>query len=278
MTKLPVSKDLARTAKDMLYVGKPQIHVAAVLGISQASVSRLKSGTLHPDVPWPTGDQGAIPIRQERDKQPLRWSESSTLFQAYPEILQIRIFEIVNVKRAAIDLPPIPEVAPEYEEFLKGGEDEEESDEGDPFEMEGLEKAQLAEDRRICQVMKEFDDILEEDTAQQRCEEIFAVLAATRDGDPRGVPELDTPQTPLIYRKMPWEEVCERGGRVNIVQKAIASDDLLLCEACCIVLYELRTSLTSWDNPAIEDEIYKVRERLSGEPGKLDELRRSYDV
>jgi hypothetical protein len=267
---------MARLAKEMLYADKPQAHIAAVLGISQASVSRIKHGTIHEDVPWPTGDLGAIPRDIRRTKDSVKWSETAALYQAYPEELQVRIFEIVNVRRAAADIPPIPVMAPEYEQYLKAQDEEGEED---PFEFTGIERAQLGEDRRICQVMKEFDDILEEETSQQRCEEIFAVLAATRDGgDPRDVPQLDTPQTPLVYRKMSWEGVCEKGGRVAVVQKAIGSDDAALCEACCIVFYELRNSIPSWKSPAVEEQVYHIRDRLKAEPGKLEELRRDYGL
>jgi hypothetical protein len=276
MPKHPVGKELARTAKAMLYVGRPQAHVAAVLGISQASVSRLKSGTIHEDVPWPSGDLGAIPRDTRQTEKVVKWSETAALFQAYPEELQIRIFEIVNVRRAAVDLPPIPPLAPEYQQYL---ESQDEEGEEDPFEFTGVERAQIAEDRRVCQLMKEFDDVLEEETAQQRCEEIFAVLAATRgQDDPRDVPQLDTPQTPLIYRKMSWEDVCEVGGRVGVVQKAIGGDDPALCEACCIVFYELRNSVPSWKSASVEEQIYRIRDRLKSEPGKIEELRRNYGL
>jgi len=265
--RLPITKERAKLAKELLFSGKPQAHVAAILGCSQPTVSRIKKGQIHGDVPWPTGTTGAIPIDFARSDHVMKWSETSALYQAYHEELQVRILEVVNTRRIAADLPTIPEIAPTYQAYL------ETTDEDSEWEVAALEQAQIAEDMRISELMREFEDILDAETSQRKAEEIFAVLAATRSSS--DVPELDSPREKpkdLTYRKLPWDEVVSLAGRTPIVAEAIANEDLALREACGVVFYELRNSPGAWKSPAVERQIRYIRDRFAGDERVLQRI------
>lgn len=257
-----VPKDMARIAKQMLFARKPAAHVSAVLGISQASISRIKTGALHPEVPWPNGDQGKMPNADA--ERAIQWSDATTAYQAMPELLQVRILEVVNLRRAAADLPPIPEMAQEYIEYLE--REEEEDDLEKLWEPTEVERAKFAEDKRISLIMSEFHEILEEDLAVQREEEVFRILHSTWADKLDGAESLGKEERrTLVYKKLPIEEALELGPGVKILREALANDDKALQEACCIAFWQLRRTPQNWGHPRIAVEVRKLAKRLAAE-------------
>ncbi len=252
-----VTKEKASLAKRMLFQGKAQTHVAAVLGVSQASISRLKSGHLYPEIAWPNGASGEIPIEDMRHSASLKWSDQAGAYQKLPEILQVRILEIVNVQRAASDLLPIPEMALVYTKYLEV----EDGDFDAMFERPPIEVAQLAEDQRISMLMDEFHKIIDIDMSFRREQDTIDILKATQDSQEDEPPHRAA--RPLVYRKLEWDEVVQRASHLDIVKKAIHMEDIHLQEACSIAFYELRRSNEkTWANAALNKEIWKIRDRL----------------
>lgn len=256
--KQALTEEQARVGKLLLFQGKAQAHVAAVLGISQASISRLKAGTLCPEVPWPNGAKGPMPVEDQRHSTRMLWSSTADAYQKMPEVLQVRIFEAVNLQRAAVGLPEIPEMAPSYAEYLKSTDDDFDS----YFERPPIEVAQMEEDKRICILMEEWGKLIDLDIAAQRENATLEILQSTAG------PQDDEPpprqERKLLYNKMSWPHVVEVASHLEIVKRAIATQDVALQEACCIAFYELRHSnVKNWTSQALTRQIWKIRHRIS---------------
>jgi len=258
----------ATEAKTLLWQGVSQAKVALLVGCSQATVSRLKDGTTAPDSTWPNGMAGAMPDRTMSREE--GWSDEATEFMKMPEIMQLRILDIVNTVREEYGDPPIPHTAPEYDKMLRM----------DPtdraFEQVSIAESRLAEDRRMASLMLQFNEIMDERRAAQDDTEINRIIKSTLARPDEGMPPPTPNEGSLSYNKLSWEEVCQRAYKVRIVKLAMIGERVALKEACCIVLFALQGARTSWNLDSTEDLIRGMADKLEGHPDVMSRLVEEY--
>ena len=260
-----LTDDLATVAKNLLWAGKSQAHVAALLGVSQPTISRIKSGSTFEHVPWPNGDTGPMPFRLPEEAS---WTELAQRYLSYPQALQDRILEIVNARRAETGTPPIPAQAEEYTRFLNADPLDKE------FEAITLLEAREAEDRRCSTIIREFEEIAAEEFDEKRARATQDILISTRDGGRRSPPP-ERSSARLGYTKMDWGEVKEKGAGVPIVQEALLGDACLR-EAVCIVFEQLKGSTKNWRLPVTREQILDVAEVLRKDDEVVRKLEEEY--
>ncbi len=264
----PIDKQKARLIKQLLWQGKSQPRIQAVTGVSQSTISRIKSGNAHEDVPWPDGSLGEMPARQvipEAD-----WSADAQRFLSFPEELQERMHQKVNKRREEMGLLPVPTASTAFTSLM-------ESELGDlEWEATAIADAHKAEDARLASIMIEFDEILEVERATQRGEQTISIIESTRE-DRSG--DLPVPAaTTLIYDKMDWKELIQLAPEVSIVKRAYASQDVALREACCILLHELKGTRGSWGDTVVEEQILKIADRIRSFPDLMERLKDEYET
>ena len=268
-TRLPIDNEKAARIKAMLYEGASQERISGLLGGDQSTISRIKSGQTHGDVPWPNGATGAMPVESDRRgrKDGDKWSHDARIYLDMPGEVQNRILDVVNKQRRETGLDPIPAADDVYESYLNDPDVTDES--------VALYEARDSEDARIRQVMAEFREISEVERANQRAAEAVLLLQTTSHF---GTEDEHTPPVggELVYSKMPWVEVALRAHDVPIVQEA-EKGDTFLQEACSIVFHTLQnSSKDTWKEPNVSREVRKIAERLriAGGPtaaGEADE-------
>ncbi len=65
----PLSDAEVIEIKATLFKGKfTQKELASLFSVSQATISRIARGALHPSAPWPDGSTGALPARYSRKR------------------------------------------------------------------------------------------------------------------------------------------------------------------------------------------------------------------
>lgn len=259
--------------KRLLWEGRSQTHIAALCGVSQGFVSRVRSGTLHADVQWPDGSTGGLRTRLEHDAQAATpneegWSTDATRFLTFPSDMQVRILQIVNDRRRELGMESLPQAATAYQDMLQ-------MDAHDAaFEHAAVGQARLEEDRRLTTIMREFDGLLTEQVAVRSDEAALAILQRTR----ASAPQVLIPQAAdtMEYDKLPWAFVSQVGGSLTIVRKANTSADALLKEACCVIFHHLRNSPSAWQLPEATEQIVKLRERLAQFPRLVASITEEY--
>lgn len=267
-TRLPAPKSSIALVKKMLWEGKGQERVAFITGHDQSTVSRIRTGQMHSDVPWPNGKTGAMPVEMDRGggDEHAPWSHDATVFQAFPAEMQNRILDLVNTRRQEVGLEPIPDVDPTYGSYLISEDVEDES--------AALYEARDYEDARIRQVMTEFREISEREIATKRAEDLLLALSTTSHFGTNDESEQATPAATgeLLYDKLPWDSLTRYTTEIPIIAEAEKGDEYLK-EATCIVFYTLQnTPKTIWKEPKIAREIFRIAERLRRRAGKADEL------
>lgn len=252
-----VDKELIRTVKSLLWMGKAQSTVSAMTGVSQGTVSRIKNGYVHGDVPWPDGSVGRMPVREVLVE--VDWSADAKRLLCFPDDMQMRIFHLVNERRTATGLPPIPDMAPEYRDYLNADEADRE------WEATTLVEARKAEDKRLATIMLEFDELVASEEATKRAEELTSIFSATSEG---GHPAERPPRPPkqLKYEKLDWPYILRYGRTVDVVRDCMSCRDAVLREAICIVFFQFKDSQTNWRSSVVEDQVREIAEKLRADP------------
>ena len=250
--RAPVDKQKARLVKQLLWQGKSQARINAVTGVSQSTVSRIKSGQAHEDVPWPDGSVGEMSARQVIPESD--WSADAQRFLSFPDELQERMHKKVNKRREEMGLLPVPTASTAFTSLM-------ESELGDlEWEATAIADAHKAEDARLASIMIEFDEILEVERATQRGEQTISIIESTRE-DRSDEPAI-VPSDVLIYTKMDWKDLIHQAPDIPIVKRAFTSSDVALKESCCILFHELRGTPSSWGEPAVEKQILLVADKI----------------
>lgn len=268
--KQSLSVDSVTIIKRLLWLGRTQEEVAAILGVSQSTVSRIRSGRRYGDIPWPDGSTGPLPEGQ-RSRVLQDWSDEARRFLDHPEEIQERILSIVNKRRAEEGRDPIPPRSAVYQDFL-------DSDPSDQvWEAAHLVEARRAEDRRLSQTMLEFESILLEEVALRSAEETASILEATRSEQREvDVHSKGTVET-LTYDKLPWEQVKRLARNNPLVTQAVAEEDAVLAEAICIMFHELKGSPSSWGQPEVQSQIVKLAGRIRELPKLVEAIEGTFE-
>jgi hypothetical protein len=264
----PTDAATIKVVKDMLFAGKPQERISAVTGVSQSTISRVKAGKSHGEVPWPDGSIGPLP---ERTVQEVNWSSDAQRYLTFPTPMQERILEVVNARRSDLSIPPIPEMSEGYKQLLDADPADAE------WEAARLIDARKAEDERCATIIREFDVLTSEELDTRREQEALDIFEATRGSRSTPADTLPPPAPPpLTYDKMPWETVLELAPSLRIVQEAYTADACMK-EAICIVFHALRNSQTSWSTAVAAKQVRETADVLRGQPeGAVAELEAYY--
>lgn len=267
MQKPSIDKKTARVIKEMLWKGRKQSIIHAITKASQASISRIKTGETHADVPWPNGEVGGIPSSASDPISEVDWSADAKRFLTFPEEMQARILLVVNKRRVESSQVEIPAIAPSYKTYL-------EADESDRvWEAAALEDARKSEDSRLSILMTEFDELVEEENAVRKDEDTRQIFSQTRRT--RSV-EDDAPRpksTDLKYDKMTIEEILSMDPRNILALEALAMDNPFLTEATCIIFYQNHLQVGGWKGDAVRRSIYTLMDKLGEYPDVVRRLK-----
>jgi hypothetical protein len=253
-----ITPDKIAVVKKLLMEGRSQAHVAAVVGIGQASVSRIKKGDLGADVPWPgSGKTGALPT-SPAEKRIERWSPRAAAYMTFNEDMQQHILDVVNEHRRQAGIGEIPPAAPLYLMYLQS------EDSLTPDEVvDGLEDAVQAEDNRLCQLMEEFQALLDVEAQRSRDRELFDLLSATSENGRVDSTHPITSTSDIEYDALTLEQLLELAGKVPIVAEALEQGSLNLELACRIIFYQLRGSdPKTFKLPFVEKEVRRLATKL----------------
>jgi hypothetical protein len=263
-----VDKELARQVKEMLWRGKSQEHVSVALGVSQSSISRIKLGVAHGDIPWPSGEMGSMPLRVGPIED-VDWSIDAKRYLTFPAEMQSRILEAVNDARQSFNAPLVPTIAPRYATFLNSDPEDAE------FEATALLDARRSEDDRMSTIMREFDSIVNSEAARIHEQTIVSAILDTKrevEPDHNGTAPV---ALDLHYEKLDWALVCARAPDNKIVIEALATGPALI-EAVCIVFYQLRSYEETWSSPRVHTEIRRLAKRLADIPALMERVMEEY--
>lgn len=255
--------------KRLLAEGRTQEHIAAIVGVAQASVSRIKTGEMGAEVQWPSGQTGELPAASY-EKRVEKWSHKAQAYLSFPEEMQVHILDVVNEQRREAGWDEVPPADPTYMSYLQQ-EQQLSLDE----RATSLEKAVDSEDRRIVRVMEEFQQIMDAEAQRARDDELFSMLENTAaqpradDEDDRGTRSLVTGAsvlTPvLVYDALTTGSLLEMAGKVPIVIEAMADTEGYLEKACCILFYQMKGSdPRSFKEPFVEKEVRRLAAKLRG--------------
>lgn len=264
---IKIDAERAKIVKEMLWRGRRQEEIVGVTGASQATISRIKTGQSHQDIPWPDGSLGPMPAHGPSEEG-TDWSVEAKRFLAFPEDMQKRILEVVNARRVEGNLPIIPQHSEEYLNYLQM------EPEDAAFEALDLVKARASEDRRLVTIMLEFDRIVDEQAMQFRAQEILGSIESTRR-EP-DLSQTGTNPDDLAYSRLEWQVVAERSPQNPIVLEA--SSSIAMMEACCVVFYSLRESLELWTSPRVHEEIRRLAKKFLEMPILMARLEKEYGV
>lgn len=222
-----VPSEAVSVAKRLLFEGRSQLDVAALTGISQPTLSRIRAGKSHADVPWPDGTCGPMPEKDAAIGP--RWSTDAARFLDMPTEFQNRVLELVNERRAEIGMPPMPTSSENYQALLE-----------DPtfaLDPDAAQAAQAAEDQRISTLMREFDGLLSEalvERSDERIQDILEQTSALTASPPEPTPSPEPPK----YQTLAWGSVQQLD--LHLVRRAVQAKDYLYLEAisAVLVLYE----------------------------------------
>lgn len=260
MQKPQVDKKTARLVKDMLWKGRKQSHIQIVTRVSQATISRIKTGDAHADVPWPNGEVGGIPSSLSDPIKEVDWSADAKRYLTFPEEMQARILQVVNKRRIELDLHEIPDIAPAYATYLEAdGEDE-------VWEAVALDDARKSEDTRLSILMTEFDELVEDEKAARRDEDTKNIFSQTKR---ERSPEDDAirPQSPTLqYETMSISDILSIDPRNSIVREVVAMEDPFLLESVGILFKENRMQVDGWKGASIREQVFKLAEKLKTYP------------
>lgn len=245
------SREAITLAKQLLCEGRTQEEVAALTGLSQATVSRIRSGKSGADIPWPDGSLGAMPEKER--KVEASWSADSARYFDLPSSFQERILELVNERRRECGLLPIPETSESYQRML-----------ADPVfsaDPEAVRLAQQEEDRRAGALMREFDGILAETLTERSCESVDSILDATSQDVSREVRrELMEPE----YSVTSWGALQQL--KSIYVSRAELQQDYLYLEAACASLAILLESPSNLNSEELHRQALRMRAILASHP------------
>lgn len=264
-----------RMAKEMLWKGREQSRVAAVLGISQATVSRIKKGAIHQNIPWPDGSLGAMPTVSTLQIGAEEWSADSQRLLRMTQEMQDRILDLVNERRALTMLPTIPPMAEVYKEYLLSAEAEGEDGEGDA-EFEGLEQARAEEDKRLSIIMNEFTAIIDGELTKDRDADLMHAISTTKAVNP------NTPSPPYEgpprYVVLPWSSIISKDPTNPLVREAVAIADPVRIEAICIVFKQVAQTRESWRSEGVARLVQETEERLRAHPNLIVQIKEASKI
>lgn len=266
MSRRVITTDTAQQVKDLLWRGRRQSEIAAILGVSQGLVSRIRKGLAFSDLPWPNGTSGPMPSPSHLPiSRELDWSVDAKRYLSYQAEMQQRVLDVVNTRRRDLGLDMIPSSAPEYADYIAMEPDDA------AFESLRLNEARKAEDRRIACIMREFDEITIDEITESRNRAAQAILEATREDRTDEV--IQESANPPQYDKIEWAMV-KRSTAVPVVLEAMATNDVVLKESICILFKRLKTDL--WGTAAVAREAHAIAERLRRYPQLVEKLEQEY--
>jgi len=242
--------------------------LAADFSVTQPTISRIKTGKMYPEVPWPNGATGRMP-RKDAALADSGWSNEALAYMKWPEDAREMMLNTVNTQREAEGRFPIPSISVEWEVYMN-------SPSTNPAEeAEQMITAQKGEDERRAQVFREFQAIVDRRLTERqgrRVEETAAAMA------PHHIDSADLPPppklTPGTYDKMSWGTILQTAPTVPIVRKILATRDTLLMEAVCIIFHEMRNTPNEWGQPYIEAAARDIRASLEAEPDGAEAIRK----
>ena len=254
MGRVPIDLPTARQIKGLLWKGTSQERVAVLTGASQSTISRIKAGKAHENVPWPDGSLGPMPESQTREPE---WSADASRLLAFPDMMQQRIFAVVNEARRNSDQPEIPPTDTTYLDYLdaEGGDQE--------WEASALLRAREAEDKRLSLLMIEFDEIVAEERTVLHEESARAIIVSTRQ-EPLDEVIPITAHTDLP-KGLEWDYVKEFAPKHPLVIEAFETSDPHLIRAICIVFEALQQFPHNWGEPFAIRNVRELADKLRGE-------------
>ena len=218
--------------------------------VDQASVSRIKRGTLGRNVPWPDGFTGAF----NKGRKDLNWSSAAAEYSAMPEEMQNRMLWAVNSARLKKGIDELPPVDVTYQSWIQAAL-------LDPTEeVELMILGRQREDNRRATVQKEFNDIVKEkmDLSRQRIyQEILTEDVPQTNESPTAPHKME------FYNAVTWDEVLASWYKLQIVKTAILQDDPFLKEAICIFKY---SNSTADDQEFITKRALSIKKLLQESP------------
>jgi transcriptional regulator with XRE-family HTH domain len=245
--------------KALLYQGLTQIEIASTYGISQTSISRIRAGKVGGYIPWPDGSIGALP---QRDRP-----AALSPIAKYPAAIQERMLSVVNADRALHDRLPIPISSAEYQEYIS-------SQIQNPEDERSLfNRAALAEDSRLRDLVSEFEGILQRARETSDRTTYEALLESTKDSETRPPPE-EAPYTSPVYDALPLDRVLVM--KTALLAKIKASRDILALEALCIAAKLHEDSPVFWASLPFASLVYEIREYLTGDIELLSHIKGKY--
>lgn len=262
----PITTNVISTVRAMLMNGQKQEKIATLVGISQPSVARIKAQMNAADLPK------KLPHPDSRAPAQDKWSADTMEFLSLPDIMQERIFTLVNKERERQGDPLIPWIAPEYKAFMNS------SIEDQVFENRTLEEAKAFEDRRISAMYNLWTEILQQSTATAGSKDIYDILSRTERPFGEVIAVIQDGETELHYNSLPWEHVLDKASRVKVVKEILIINRPALIEACCIVFYSLRNSQISWGADSTRDQIFDVADKLEKWPSVMEKIEEKYNA
>lgn len=260
MGRRNLDETLVQAIKAMIWERVPQEDIARRTGVAQGTVSRIKTGRLGYDVPWPSGQLGALPVeRQHKDVIEERGvvTKPSVVmlaerFMAYPQEMRELMRARVNERRAVLGLPEVPECSVELETTVFGVGSEPD------VESESITLAEAAEDKRKATIMEEFEVLISEAEAEIRSRRFEDVVKRGKgksfDPEPDDVePARLEPE----WDGLEWEEVIVRAPNNEMVKRLLdGSGDEEMKKAIGVVFKALPR--TMWDGEACAKQVEEI--------------------
>ena len=221
--------------KLLICEGVSQTDVARAMDVSQGSVSKICLGDTHRDIPWPNAAVGEK-LGRKRGVRSQRDEVQAQLASGLPSL-------------------PVPQ-RPEPTQVIQATEQ-------DAVEMARQEAAQSAGVKK--EIYRRVAEMQEQEEKDFR---------EAMKGDPDGVPDPNDPAVmPTAWEVsfLPWEEVLERAGGLDIVKVAEKDGGEILKRAIGIVLHSLDEE--TWDGDQALKIVESVVEQLEAssalEAGKV---------
>ncbi len=251
--------------------GGLQKEVGDKLRISQATVSKIKSGQRYGEVPWPNGRCGSFDqAYKEAPGQVMAralWSPLTHEYMQWPEYYQMRMLEAVNKKREGRGMVPIPLVSVEWEIYMAAPI-------GTPEEVNRRERiAQASEDRRRGLIMKEFNLIREAIAHEKSTREFQEMLADWRKQNT--IPTVTSkPEFTFALSEIDviaWEDV-----DVNHPEraKALRERDPWRMAAICVLFRQIKRE--HWGRKFISREVDRIRLWVAADPVAAEYAEKEY--
>lgn len=264
-----VTPEEAVRIKELLWISgstqetvRLQIHEEFGRMLNQSTISRIKSGQIAHNVPWPDGHVGAMGKNYLGRNPEQDWSPSASAYTTWPPLAREAMLRRVNDYRKEDGLAPLPPIDPVYAEYLTGDLQLDEE-----RELLRYQAARHAEDQRRATIMETFDLIVAVKAAERTDDAYLSIVQQGRLIESGPDVEQHTPITEWHAVKL--HEV------IDFAPQLVANTkDPVQIEAVKIALFD--TPASEWGKKWMRRRIAEIRRFIEDQPEMLTSLKEKY--